>query len=209
MQDSNNYRPISLLSNLSTLIEKLIHKRLYSFLHQNDYLFTYQFAFCNHHSTNHALISIKEKIRKNLDEGKFACSVFLGFQKAFDTVNHAILLAKLQHYGVKGVPVNWFKSYLEDCTQYTEVNNTSSQIIPIKNVVAQGSVLGPLLFLIYVNDLHNVVQYSDINHFADYSNCLHSSKSLKDITKKVNFELKDIVHWLRANRISLNTSKTL
>ena len=130
------------------------------------------------------------------------------FQKAFDSVNHEILLAQLQHYGVRGVPLNWFKSYLEDCTQYTEVNNTSSQILPIKNGVPQGSVLEPLLFLVYINDLHNVVQYSDIHHFADDTNLLYSSKSLKHINKKVNFELKNIFHWLRANRISLNTSKT-
>ena len=95
------------------------------------------------------------------------------------------------------VPFNLFKSYLQDCTQYTELSNTSSQILPINNGVPQGSVLGPLLFLIYVNDLHNVVQYSDIHHFADDTNLLYSSKSLKDI--KVNFELKNIVHWLRAN----------
>ena len=190
------------------MIEKLIHKRLYSFLHQNDCLFTYQFGFRNHHSTNHALISITEEIWKNLNEGKFARGVFLDFQKAFDTVNHEILLAKLQHYGVRGAPLNWFKSYLEDRTQYTEVNNTSSQILPIKNGVPQGSVLGPLLFLVYINDLHNVVQYSDIHHFADDTNLLYSSKSLKHINKKVNFELKNIFHWLRTNRISLNTSKT-
>ena len=90
------------------------------------------------------------------------------------------------------VPFNLFKSYLQDCTQYTELSNTSSQILPINNGVPQGSVLGPLLFLIYVNDLHNVVQYSDIHHFADDTNLLYSSKSLKHI--KVNFELKNIVH---------------
>ena len=128
---------------------------------------------------------------------------FLDFQKAFDTVSHEILLAKLQHYGVRGVPLNWFKIYLKDCTQYTEISNTSFQILPIINGVTQGSVLEPLLFLIYINDLHNVVQYSDIHHFANDSNLLYSSKSLKDVNKKVNFQLKNIVHWLRANKISL------
>ena len=168
----------------------------------------YHFGFRNHHSTNHASIGITEKITKSIDEGKFACGILLDFQKAFDTVSHEILLAKLQHYDVRGVPLNWFKSYLEDRTQYTEINNTSSQILPIENIVPQRSVLGLLLFLLYINDLHNVVQYSDIHPIADDTNLLYSSKSLKDINKKVNFELKNIVHWLRANKISLNTSKT-
>ena len=136
--------------------------------------------------------------------------ISFSFRNHHSTVNREILLAKLQHYGVRGFPLNWFKSYLEDRTQYTEVNSTSSRILQIKNGVPQGSALGPLLFLIYINDLHNVVPYSDIYHFTDVTNLLYSSKSLKDINKKVNFELKNIVHWLRlrANRISLNTSKT-
>ena len=190
------------------MIEKLIHKRLNSFLHQSDSLFTCQFGFCNHRSTNHAVSSITEKIRQNLDEAKFACSGFLDFQKVHDTVNHEILLAKLQRYSIRRDPLNLFKSYLEDCTQFTEVNSKFSQILPIENGVPQGSVLGSLLFLIYINDLYNLVQYSDLHHLPDDTNLLYSSKSLKDINEKVNFELKNIVNWLRTNKISLNTSKT-
>ena len=158
------------------MIEKLIHKRLYSFLNQCHCLFSYQFGFHNHHSTNHENI-ITENIRKDLDEG-LTVVFFLDFQKAFDTANHEILLAKLQHYGVRDIPLNWFKSYLEDHTQFTEVNNTSSQILPIKHGVPPGSVLGSLLFL-YINDLHNVEQYSYIHHFEDDTNLLYSSKSLR------------------------------
>ena len=107
-QECNNYRPISLLSNISKLIEKLLYNRLHKFLNQNKCLFNYQFGFRNHHSTNHALISITEKINA-LDEGKFACGVFIDFQKAFDTVNHKILISKLEHYGIRGLPLHLFK----------------------------------------------------------------------------------------------------
>ena len=117
------------------------------------------------------------------------------------------LVAKLQYHGVRGAPLNWFKNYLEDRTQFTEVNNLSQLILPTKKEVTQGSVLRLLLFLIYVNDLHSVVQYPGIYHFAD-TNLLYSSKPLKGINEKVNFELKNVVRWLRANKGSLNARKT-
>ena len=105
-QDCNNYRPVSLLSNLTKLTEKLIYRRLYLFLYENVSRFAYQFGVQNHHSTNHALINITKKVRKGLAEGKFACGVFWDFQKAFDTVDHDILISKLEHCGVRGVPLN-------------------------------------------------------------------------------------------------------
>ena len=108
----NNYRPISLLSNIGKLIEKLIYKRLYAFLEQNECLYTNQFGFRNLRSTNHALTNITERIRNGLDNNEYICGVFLDFQKAFDTVNHKILLSKLQNYGIRGVTLNLFQTYL-------------------------------------------------------------------------------------------------
>ena len=107
-QDCNNYRPISILSNISKLIEKLLYNRLYKFLNQNKCFFNNQFGLQNHHSINHALISIKGKIRNALDDGKYACGVFLDFQEAFDTSNHKVLLSKLEHYGIRGIPLKFF-----------------------------------------------------------------------------------------------------
>ena len=196
------------MSNISKLIEKLLSNRLYSFLEQNNCLFNYQFGFRNNHSTNHALISITQKIQKVIDDGKFTSEVFLDFKKVFDTVNHQILISKLEHYGVRGVPLNLFKSYLENRKQFVSVNNISSDILPIEYDLLQGSVLGPLLFLIYINDLNNAVEFSDVHHFADDTNVLYSSKSLKDINRKINCDLKNIVTWLRATKILLNADKT-
>ena len=136
-QDSNNYWPISLLSNIGKIIEKLIHKRLFKFLNNDNCLFNYQFEFKNHHSTNHALISITEKIRKSTDDGKIACEIFLDFQEAFDTVDNDILLAKLEHYEIRGIPLRLFKTYLTERTLHTAINNDIWETLPINIGVPQ------------------------------------------------------------------------
>ena len=207
-QDCNNYRPISLLPNISKLFEKIMHTRLSNFLEDNKCLFSKQFGFRNKHSTAHALIDLTETIRKSLDDNEFACGVFLDLKKAFDTVNHKILLKKLEHYGVRGLAIKWFTSYLTGRKQYTSVNNASSQVKEIFYGVPQGSVLGPLLFLIYINDLNQAIKFSYIRHFADDTNILYRDKSLKKINQRINFDLKNIDEWLRANRIELNAKKT-
>ena len=182
--------------------------RLSKFLEDNKRLFTKQFGFRNKHSTNHALIDLTEIIRKALDDNEFACGVFLDFKKAFDMVNHKVLLKKLEHYGVRGHAIKWFTSYLSERKQYTTVNNMDSQINEISYGVPQGSVLGPLLFLIYVNDLNSAIKFLYIRHFADDTNILNRNHSQKKINQRINFDLKNIVEWLRANRIALNTTKT-
>ena len=207
-QDYNNYRPILLLSNISQIIEKLVHRQLYGFLEFNKFLYTNQFGFCNLHSTNYVLITITEKIRKAIDNGEITCGVFLDLQKAFDTVDHEILLSKPEHYGICGVPVKWFKTFLTQQHHYVSIKNPISETLTNDHGVPQGSGLGPLLFLIYINDLHQVTKHTEIHHFVDDTNLLYSSKSHKDINQKINFELKNIAHWPRANKISLNTKKT-
>ena len=206
--EPNNYRPISLISNISKIIEKLVHKRLNSFLEANSIFYEQQFGFRNNHSTNHALIQITEKIRQALDKNEYACGTFIDLQKAFDTVNHEILLKKLEHYGIRGIPNNWFRSFLTERYQFTTVSNQSSTKSKISHGVPQGSVLGPLLFLVYINDLNKAIIHNQVHHFADDTNFLITGKSLKKINKYVNHDLRLLCHWLRANKISLNASKT-
>ena len=172
-QNCNNYRPISFLSNISKIIEKLIHKQLYAFLEVNNCLYTHQYGFRYQHSTVQALITINEKTRHALDNGKITCRVFLDLQKVFDTVDHQILISTLEHYGIRGIPLKLFKSYLTKHRQFVEINNAQLEILFNEYAVLQGSVLGPLLFLIYINDLRNATNHYDIHHFADNTNFLY------------------------------------
>ena len=149
-----------------------------------------------------------DEIRTALDDDKFACGVFIDLQKAFDTVNHNILLSKLEYYRIRGMALNWFRTYFTQRTQFTIIGNEKASLREIKYGVPQGSVLGPLLFFIYINDMSKAIIHSRVKHFADDTNILYSSKSLKDLNRKVNHDLSKLVQWLRANRISLNVKKT-
>ena len=204
----SNYRPISLLSNLNKILEKIMHKRIYAFLEKYEILYELQFGFRAGYSTSHALIHMTEAIRSALDSGSVTCGIFVDFQKAFDTVNHDILLKKLEHYGFRGVINNWFRSYLTDRKQKVVINGFESESKILPHGVPQGSVLGPILFLIYINDLNRCIKYSTTYHFADDTNLLHISKDYKSLQKKVNYDLFSLHKWLTANKISLNEGKT-
>ena len=148
----SNYHPISLLSNIEKTLEKLMYNRLYTFLDYNNITNDLQFGFRQQYSTSHALINITENIRKALDDGNAGCGVFIDLQKACDTVDHQILLAKLNHYGIRGVSNDWFKSYLSNRNQYVSMNGYESGLAAINCGIPQGSVLGPILFLLDIND---------------------------------------------------------
>ena len=204
----SNYRPISLLPIFSKVYEKLMHKRLYSFLKDHKIIYPLQFGFQENHSIDHALISMTEEIRSTLDNKKFGCGIFIDLQKAFDTVNHEILLAKLEHYGIRDKALNWFRSYLSGRKQYVTINGYDSNVMEITCGVPQGSVLGPLLFLIFINDLPSVSRKLKFYLFADDTNIYFDCDSIFNLAKKVNKELKFVKKWLDANKLSLNISKT-
>jgi hypothetical protein len=130
----SNYRPISLLSNINKILEKLMFTRLYSFLESNKCIYNFQFGFRQKHSTNHALLSMTQEIRDIIDKGNLAIGVFVDFQKAFDTVNHKILLRKLEHYGVRGIANKWFSSYLSKRKQFVSIGGSSSDIRDVEHV---------------------------------------------------------------------------
>ena len=150
-----------------------MYNRLEKFLDDSKSIYDLQFGFRKKYSTNHALLSITEKIREYIDNKKFACGVFVDLEKAFDTVNHSILISKLENYGIRGNSNKWIASYLESRTQKVTLNGFSSKSANITCGVPQGSILGPLLFIIYINDMHNAMKHCIVHHFADDTNLLY------------------------------------
>ena len=166
-----------------------------------------QFGFRPSHSINHALVSLTEAIKNSLDNRKFGCGTFIDLQKAFDTVNHDILLMKLEHYGIRGTTLDWLKSYLSDRKQYISVNGSNSSCLNVTCGVPQGSVLGPLLFLIYINDLPRSSSKLTFYLFADDTNIYYESNNLDMLQRTVKKELKKVKMWLDVNKLSLNIDK--
>ena len=206
--DHGNYRPISLLSIFSKIFEKSIYVRIFNYLVKHKLIYNKQFGFRASYSTNHALISITEKIKSFLDTGHFVCGIFIDLEKAFDTVNHKILCDKLNYYGLRGKSNQLIRSYLANRKQYVSINGSKSNQKDVTCGVPQGSSLGPLLFSIYINDFHKCLKSTITGHFADDTFILYPNTNLKTIETVVNTELKRISNWLRLNRLSLNAGKT-
>ena len=203
-----NYRPIALLSIFSKILEKLMHKRLYDFLIHFDLLIPQQFGFRPKYSTSLSVINFTDYISTQLDNGNICCGLFMDLSKAFDTIDHHILLKKLFHYGVRGIPLQWFESYLSHRQQYVMIDGVPSSRLEVNLGVPQGSVLGPLLFLIYVNDVVNCSDLLTFSLFADDTVALYSHKNTQILSSVMNKELKHLSEWFKCNKLFLNFSKT-
>ena len=190
------------------MLEKLMYDRLLDFLNKNWILNKYQFGFRNNHSTYMALVILLENVRNALDSGECAIGIFLDFQNAFDTVDHCILLGKLCMYGVRGTTLEWFSSYLNNRYQYVVYNNCKSECKNIQCGVPQGSVLGPLLFLIFINDLPSVSKLFMPILFADDINLFCTGDNLDLLVDRINVEMTNVYARVKANKLSLNVNKT-
>ena len=205
--EASNYRPISILPIVSKIIEKIIFNQLYEYLTTNSLLAESQPGFRPQHSTVTALLEATNDWYLNIDNGLLNGALFLDLKKAFDTVNHEILLRKLQIYGVDLHSLRWFKSYLSNRKQSTFVNGTQSSYLYILCGVPQGSVLGPLLFLVYINDIEQCELSSKVEMYADTS-LTTSSPDPMTLEFKLNSDLKKIQNWLHSNKLTLNVKKT-
>ena len=194
-----NYRPISLLPIFSKIFERLVYNRLVEFIVKNNILSQNQFGFQKGKSTENAVTSIVSQILKAKERKESSYCIFLDFAKAFDTVNHDILIEKLNFYGVKDKALAWFKSYLSNRAQYTQIGENLSDIGLIKHGVPQGSVLGPLLFLVYINDITESSKILKFYLFADDTTVFYSDKTNPETESLLNIELCKVSDWLAAN----------
>ena len=204
----NNYRPVSVLCVLSKIFEKIMYNRVAAFLEIFKILHDNQYGFRKKSSTHVALLTFIDKVIEAIEKGEYAIGVFLDFSKAFDTVDHQILLNKLDQYGIRGCALSWFKSYLSRRLQYVTYNGSQSSQQMIKCGVPQGSILGPLLFLIYINDLCIVCKRTEPVLFADDTNLFSSGSNAISLQDGVNNDLAIIAEWLKVNKLSLNIKKT-
>ena len=189
-------------------MEKVFYKRLSNYLNTHNILCANQYGFRKGHSTSLALVDLYDRISEAIDKKEYAVGIFLDLSKAFDTVDHDILFEKLEYYCVRGIALSWIKSYFSDRKQFVQFNNTCSAFKSITCGVPQGSILGPLMFFIYINDICNVSDVAKLILFADDTNLFFSHINPVHLVNVTNGELQKFSIWLRANKLSLNLDKT-
>ena len=205
--DTDNYRPISILPAMSKILERVVHKQLMDHLERNSLLFKHQFGFRSKRSTELAVALVTDFIRKEADKCSLTGAIFIDLSKAFDTVSHSNVLNKLPSFGICGNELMWFTDYLFNRTQVVHCNGFSSEAVPISCGVPQGSIIGPLLFLLQFNNVHKVLKHSQIITYADDTVMYMSSSSLKEIEKKLSEDLNSLKSWFDSNELVINLNK--
>ena len=203
-----NYRPIWILPILSKIFEKLVHKRLVNYLGKYKLLIKHQYSFQKGKSTEHAILDLHKDIVEAIEKKEKACAIFLDFAKAFDTVNQKILLKKLEYYGKRGVPLIWFQSYLHNRQQCVKINQSTSNSRTVTCGIPQGSALGHLLFLIYINYIFLATSKVSFHFLADDTCIFHSNKNYRKLEDEINTSLDNITNWLKANKLMTNVKKS-
>ncbi len=206
--DMDNYRPISVLCISSKIFERAIHSQLCGFLEENQLLSPYQCGFRKGYSTELATIALSDSILQSMDQGMLTGSVFIDLKKAFDTVHHDLLIEKLSRYGIRNSELSWFKDYLNNRSQVVQYENSFCKPSKISTGVPQGSVLGPLLFILFINDLPNCIVKCSILMYADGTVLFFSAKRPEVIESTLNSQLAILNDWLQNNLLFLNVKKT-
>ena len=206
----SNYRPISLLPSISKIFEKIILEQITTYLDTNNLIHKHQYGFRKNHSTEYAALHIVNYLNYELDRNRTPTNVYLDLSKAFDTLSHNILLRKLKHYGVCDSALNLMKSYLENRKQFVQFDESISEMKAIHKGVPQGSILGPLLFLIYINDIPNSSNLFNFLMYADDTTLYCCLEDIDSVNKELvlNRELKSVHLWLSANKLTLNINKS-
>ena len=204
----NNYRPISILPCFSKILEKLVQKRILSHLNKHSILHEHQYGFRENHSTDMALLQLVEKIYTAINNNKYALGIFLDLSKAFDSVDHTILLSKLHRYGFHDISYIWLVNYVSNREQFVYVNGCTSSRAQLTYGVPQGSILGPLLFLVYINDLATVSSTMLPILFADDTNLILTHSHFDSLISEANSGIIKFSEWFQINKLTLNVKKT-
>ena len=204
-----NYRPISVLLCFSKMLEWIMYNRLQKYSKDQNILYDKQVGFQTDHSTEHAIVQMVDQIYEAFEKNEYTFDVFIDLSKAFDTVDHSILLRKLELYGITDRNYAWIKSYLSNRLQYIQIDeNSRTEFCVVKCGVPQGSILGPLLFLLYVNDLKNASSVLDPIMFADDTNLFYTHSNIQKLFSTMNEELAIIDPWVTSSKLSLSAKKT-